>query len=717
MTSLKNIRTKALLLATVSFVSLGGAGITQAQDAVAEVQDSTQVYDASFFEKYPSAQNAWDMVKRIPGAEQIAGGGGGGMRGGGGQQNKRGFSSNDDRVLINGKRLSGKENNSRDALQRITMERVARIEIIRGSSPDIKVSSQEALLNVVLKEGVSTGSGTWTVEGRALEDGRVRLGGALSYGDSIGPVDFFVSAEKKTRHLTFDQIETVYEGKDKLVQELREEIIRERFNKKLSTNLIFNLNNGDQLRLNGQYEDGSHEIDTPGMLYFPDADNVLQLGALGQRNEKNHEPQWEVGGDWETSLGDDYTFKILGLYTNRVRDKLIDEDTEIATIDPVVDFVYDKDETATEAISRASVTWNIPSGGSLEFGTEASQNKVTSNLVYQVNEDGVLVLEEVADAQKTIKEFRDESFVNFSYPLSDKLSLDTSGYFEYSKITQDGDAGRSNRHFTYFKPSADLRYVLNGNDQVQFSVRRKVEQLNFSDFASSVTGDDEVVLGNEGLVPEKKWELETAYEHQLDEGAGRIKLSLRHEQFSDKKTQIPFPTATDPLGTAVGNAGSAHYSVARLDTNLRMVWIDMPNLVFNGSFELRDSELKSPFTGEPISITYRDDYQIRLNIRHDIPEWGLSYGMRYDHDGPTDNHLIDETIRIPFDRTRLDLWTEYNIYADWIVRLHLENVLNGREGRYRDLYAAGVASGVLTGVEVQDKRGGLRLLFSLRGTF
>ena len=710
---------RQLVLTTVTSVALlvSQPLLAQSNDQQGDtnVADTTLVYGADYFKEYPSAQNAWDIVKRIPGAEQIAGGG---QRQGGYEQNSRGFSSNDDRVLINGKRISGKQNNSRDALQRITMDRVERIEIIRGSSPDIKVSSQEALLNVVLKEGVSTGSGTWTVEGRYLEDGRVRVGAEVSYGDSLGPVDYFISAERRTRHLTFDQIDTIYDANENLLEELREEEIRERFNHKVSANLIFNLDSGDQLRLNGLYEDGSNEVTTPGMLYFPDADGNLQLAADALRVEDTHEPQWEVGGDWETSLSDNWTFKILALYTNRVDDKVTREDGNIDPNDPTLDFIFDQDEKATEAISRGSVTWNIAPGRSLELGTEVAQNKLKTALDYQENEGGVLVPVVLDEPTKEIKEFRDESFANLSLKLTDKLSVDTSAVFEYSKITQNSDLGQNSRKFQYFKPSIDGRYNISTSDQFQLSVRRTVEQLNFGDFASSVTRDDEVILGNQNLVPEKQWQFEAAYEHRLDQDAGRVKLSVRHDEVDDRVTNIPFPTQGDPLATAKGNIeGRAYYRRYRLDGNLRMVWFDMPQFVINGHIEVRDTGVDSPFTGERVIMDYRDTYQLRVNARHDITEWGFSYGVRYDRDGPTKYYQIDEIIRVPFDRSRLDIWAEYNIYSDWILRLHLENVLDSKEGRIRDLYDAGIASGVLTGQEYRDRRGGIRLLYSLRGTF
>ena len=78
--------------------SAGQAAVrTQASEDVDDVDDSTVVYPAAFFEPY-SPVSANDMLDRIPGVS-VGGGGGGG----------RGLGTGGD-LLINGQRLAGKDN-------------------------------------------------------------------------------------------------------------------------------------------------------------------------------------------------------------------------------------------------------------------------------------------------------------------------------------------------------------------------------------------------------------------------------------------------------------------------------------------------------------------------------------------------------------------------------------------------------------------------------
>ena len=100
---------------------------------------SVTVYDKVYLAGIINAVNALDLAMKVPGGQVIL------SRS---ENSARGFGSNDDGILINGKRLSGKNNNSEAALGRIAVSQVLRIEIIRGSSPDVKVSSQEAMMNI-----------------------------------------------------------------------------------------------------------------------------------------------------------------------------------------------------------------------------------------------------------------------------------------------------------------------------------------------------------------------------------------------------------------------------------------------------------------------------------------------------------------------------------------------------------------------------------------
>ena len=112
-------------------------------------------YEAEFFDTY-TVVNAADMLRWVPGGAALLPDN---RRRGGGQQSKRGFGSGGDQVLINGKRISGKSNDISSAMQRIQASVVSRIEVIRGTTAGLDVRSEGTLINVVLSEEISGGSG------------------------------------------------------------------------------------------------------------------------------------------------------------------------------------------------------------------------------------------------------------------------------------------------------------------------------------------------------------------------------------------------------------------------------------------------------------------------------------------------------------------------------------------------------------------------------
>ena len=94
-----------------------------------------QIYLPSDFAQFPP-RSAFDLVRQIPGFSVNEGGG------------DRGFGQADTNVLINGRRISGKSNGPTQALERLSVESVIRIEILDGASLDIGGMSGQ-VVNVI----------------------------------------------------------------------------------------------------------------------------------------------------------------------------------------------------------------------------------------------------------------------------------------------------------------------------------------------------------------------------------------------------------------------------------------------------------------------------------------------------------------------------------------------------------------------------------------
>lgn len=665
---------------------------------------STVVYGQEFIARYPNAVSVLDLVRRIPAGQRILDASA--------NQGARGFSANTDLILINGKRLTGKSNDSESALGRITVDQVKRIEIIRGSSPDIKVSSQEGILNIVTNGTAPGGSGSWRADTRIVRGLDADPGGFLSYGSSLGALDYFVSAELVPLQRKDIQREDFFGPDGQPTGRLDETIPRDERELKFAANLSYAMRNGDTLRLNGSFTDSDVTNHLAGVLSAPDGMGGFVATGTSRRIESDDIPEWEIGGDYEAALGEALKFKLLGLYSRTDFTFFQAEDFLITGPEPEDDIRITTRQEASEAVGRTSLTWDLGAAHDLEFGTEVALNEVASDLEFLRREGGVLVPQPVDAANVTVEETRNESFVIHSWKLSGRMSLDSQLYTEYSRISQKGANIDLSKTLFFLRPSFDYRFNVTAADQLQVSLRRRVEQLNFGDFASSASQDDQVVGGNADLEPWKSWDLEVSFEHRLAGDGGRLKLITIRRWIEDWIERIE----VSPGISGVGNVGPARIFRVTAEASLRLGFLGLPNVLIEPRYNFLRSRVVDPFTGQRRIFSGWNNNWGRMSFRHDVSSLGLSYGGEVARYGRWTQFDIDERIEFPH-RVRLDLFAEKTIFAGIILRLDVENLNDRQEGRTRLFFADGVATGTLSQTERRDRRLGRWYTVSLRGTF
>ena len=669
----------------------------------------TIVYGRDFIEQFPNVVTVRDLIARIPGAEQIVGEGG---------RQARGFSSNNDQVLINGKRLSGKSNDSSSALGRINVSQVERIEIIRGSSPDIKVSSQESILNVVLREDAGRGSGSWEVEARTIHTGRTKIGGQVSWGGKLGNLEYFASFESSPRHRAPNQIERTFDDAGNLLELLVENERNSPQGHEFAGNFAYTFGDGSVLHLNGTYEDDGATKTLKGEAFVPDMGGMLALDRRSLRIEFVDTPEWEVGSDFETALGDDWSLRLLGLFSRKTnaedKRKAFDLDDGSDGFDKISTSL----ESEGEAIGRASVAWDSGGRHNVEIGSEISINKLSIDLtLFERENSGELTEISIPTSDSRIKEVRNESFLIHTWKISDRLSLESLLFTEFSRLTQTSVAivddmlvdVHIDRNFFFVRPSADLRYNLTPSDQIQISVRRKINQLDFSDFASSVNSDDDIVAGNIDLRPEKAWQFEGSFEHRFPEGDGRVKLLVSHSRIEDAIEEIEIAPGVD----GKGNAGNATATKLEIDGSWRARKLGIRGLKFEARLTWYDTSVVDPFDGQSRKRSDQQHLRIRGGFRHDVTKWGLSYGANFRHDSREFSFDIDDiSIRKP--RDRLNAFIEKHVFRSISLKVSVENILNFNFGRERIRFRNGRLE-PFTQRETRDRFSKPSFIVSLRG--
>jgi hypothetical protein len=675
---------------------LAWASVVSAED------DSTIVYDAEFFAQYPNAVSVLDIVKRIPAGNQI-------IRTA--EASARGFSTNEDRILIDGKRYTGKANDSQSVLERISVEQVVRIEIIRGSSPDIKTSSQESLINIVMRQDRDRGAGTWSLDGEAVEGMGSALGGSLSYAGSSDRFQYDAWAKRAELRRLYVIDELLYDASDDLLQSKTEHDKLRYRSDSIGASINWEPAAEHRVRLNASHTDIVFLARAGGNLRDPDQADIGQSARYATEGLTES----EVGGDYEVDFSDAVTLKLLGLVTDKEWTILAGEDFLLESDEREDDYQFSIIQESSEEIVRPSIKWALNDRHRLEAGIEFANNELSSNLQLFERSDGMLVEVPVSGADTTVSESRREGYLLHTFTPNARLTLESTLASEWSTIEQTGDSERR-RNFSFVKPAVDLRYDLDTSQQLRFSIRRNVAQLSFGDFAASADIDNNTYVGNTELVPENSWAFQGSYERRFAEDAGRITITALYEDIEDHIEYIPLVDLDGNMTSAVGNIGDAEKYELVISGSFRLRQFGLDNVVIEPKLKLRKTDVQDPFTGESRYFNNEHGASFRVQARHDVTSMGLSYGgvlslgderTRYDY------NQISRYKDVNF----ASLFVEYEVGNGIALRFEANDLSNFDRGRDRVFYADGIATGLQTSRELIEHREGQVFNLRLRGSF
>ncbi len=672
--------------------------------------DGTVVtYEASFFEVY-TVVSAADMLRWVPGGAALLPD----DRRGRFQQEKRGFGSGGDQVLINGKRISGKSNDISSAMQRIQASIVARIEVIRGTTAGLDVRSEGTLINIVLTEDASGGSGSWQAHSGFYGESP-EYDGLVSYSNAASKLKYLISAElgpynRGGRQDRFEEFftpdtNTLFEQRDIERPELEQQLI-------LNTSGNWSFDNGDVLNLNARLADKEKEETETTIVTIvgdPDTEKLLNVSLEDGLD-------WEIGGDLENRIGSNGTLKTRLIYTNKTKDE-----SEFVSLSSTIpgnvpsESVVLSDSLATESIIRSSYSWPLTGNQNLELGLEGAKNTLDKKIrLFEVLADGSLEPVDVFNSDSDIEENRYEFFSTHFWQLREDIALESALNFEYSKIEQSGVDVNSARSFTYIKPRFDLRWDLNESTQLRSSLERTISQLDFGDFVASFDNeDDQVDAGNPDLEPEKVWKWKFTVERRLADDTGVLEAQVYYNDIEDHIDKI----AATEIISAPGNIGDAiHYGVT-LKGSWRLAPIGLEGAVIDVTYNWQDSETTDPFTGEKRKMRFKPHNRYSVRFRHDIAAWKVNYRIDVDWWGEREQH--DITFRDVSDSLtpNINANIQYRLTDNLLLWFDTKFVIDSHQRRVRERYDGNIADDVLLRTEVRDQFRRTKYIVGLRGQF
>ncbi|MFK7863769.1 MAG: TonB-dependent receptor plug domain-containing protein [Pseudohongiellaceae bacterium] len=687
---------------------------SSAQSQPTTADDSTITYPASFFEQYnPYSVN--DMLARIPGINVA-------LSGGSGNSGRRGLGAGGDQVLINGRRVAGKGNEGNAQLSRISATEVDYIEIIRGTSGDLDVRGGNQVVNVVLLEAEASTSYAYEINMDHYHDGKYQPGGKFSATGQNGAFNFFLSAELEPRWEYRDGFETSFNPDGSLNETVDRDQGSDAWPTSLQANLGYEFSPQDSANLNLQWTDNNFDAYADRIITDFDTNPV---GVLIERDEiPNENNSWEIGGDYMHVFENGSRWRTLFIVNdsenNNIRDRF-----RIEQNIPTADLFLANFVRTRERIVRSSYVFDLNEKQSLEAGVERAQTILNTSLQLgllgdEPGSERFGGLSPITDATGEVEELRYEYFAIHNWQFNDRMSLETTLLFEDSEISQSGDISRS-RNFNFFRPKLDYRFDITPAIQLRASIEKDVAQLSFTDFTASIDGSDDeqnAFEGNSDLRQTQSWRYDLNLEYRLPNDAGVVSGNVFFQDFDDLIDNVDVSTGGEILG-ARGNIGSGERYGLNLNSSLRLLAFNQPDMLLTAGLVLEESSLTDPFLNVERERSMRGGgSNYSFGFRHDIPSrnnmnWGFNYRREFYNEFTV--YDVDKIERYPKVGSYFS-WIEVQAWGDLVYRFEARDSRD--RCRIRTRYTNGtIATGQIEEIEDSCSDAGPVLAIKIRGTF
>ena len=708
------LQNPCLLLATRTTLALAIAiAISTAQAQEAGSDESTVVYPASFFEHYTPA-SANDMVTRIPGVTLGRGNNNGGGRGLG----------TSGELLINGKRVAGKDNSTSSQLTRIAADQVERIEIIRGSSGDMDVRGSAQVVNIVLKESMDTASISAEISMDYHHDDTLDPGGSFSYGGQAGALNYLFNLEVDPRYNGFQRKEYNYLPDRRLSEIVLEDSYRDQSAVQASMNLGYDFER-DRLQFNALIGDEDHPYNIDRSILRAPA--VTDVFRREWENTENNHGNWEIGGNHEHTFLDGSRFQFLFIVNEEVRDSVRERFNVLADARDKTSYLQ-SDRTTRERIGQGSYSWRLSDTQDMQVGFERAQTILDTRLLVgsatatgaaNVAYGGLVPVLSSSNQGSTVEEMRYEAFAVHNWTLNPRMSLESTLLYEDSAISQSGAASRE-RDFQFWRPKLDYRFDMTSSLQLRATAERQVSQLSFESFTATTNNQDndkDTTSGNPDLTQEIGMRYELGLEYRLPNDGGVLSARAFYRDIDDVIGKINLSSdPTDPE-SATGNLGNGKRYGAYFDASARLGFLGLPEAVLTASVNVFDSYVFDPILGADRRFNGRGNAS--LGFRHDLPGLGINYGfnLQTDFHGGEKNVDVD-TLEVGLPGTQLNLFVSKVAFEDVTFRLEANNVLKSEFCRDRLRFDGLVGLGSLREIEDScSSGGGQKIALKIRTTF
>ena len=703
---------KTIVIAFLLFLT---APLTLAQLVQPEFPNdtSTVIYPANYFaEFFPVSAN--DMLNRIPGIGLALRGGNSG----------RGLGSGGGEILINGQRITGKNNEGRDQLNRISADQVEYIEIIRGTSEELEIRGGGQIVNVVLINTPNRSSTSLEVRTDRKQDGTLDPGGQISLSGQSGNLNYLLSLEADPSYSHSEAREFSYDSDNNLLETRKEQSTRDRTEFAASLNLGYTFDRS-VIQFNALAEDR-----TPSpQKKIRTINNLLNNEIINQKELSDSDrTNWEIGGDYEYEFLNGSKYRFLFILNDR---EFAFDRTRFDTKDGIdnANLFLGSTGRDRERIFRTSLTRNLNRIQALELGLEGAQTIRDSTLRMGLDVPGTispdysnLVPVAIDNSLSTVEEIRYEPFAVHNWQINSRMTMESSIIYETSAIEQSGDINRK-RNFDFIKPKFDYRYDITPYLQLRAGIEKDIDQLSFSDFSASSDNSDEdknTQAGNPEIVQEKSWRYELNLEFRLPNDTGVLNSQFWYRDVEDHIDKIDASLSSDILQSARGNIGDGHRYGLNLDISTKLDQFQISNALLTTGIRLRDSEFTDPFLGIKRRQRNNGRWSLNMGFRHDITSQQLTYGFNYGNNsnGGTGRKAYDiDDIEEQINQPYLSAYVEKVAFGNITFRFESRNITENEYCRKRTRFQGRIVDGIVREIEDYCNGNGMEMALRVRTTF
>ncbi|MBI4350026.1 MAG: TonB-dependent receptor [Elusimicrobia bacterium] len=510
-------------------------------------------------------------------------------------------------VLINGNRPPGGGEKREFALDRIPVESIERIEILKNPTAEYDSDSIAGLVNVILRQPPSKARLSVSAGG-SRNDLADKNGGkaALSYGNTAGALGFSAGASRSDD----------YRGKDKSVRdsvknerEAELETVRT-LTSSLDLGFSWDPGRGTKLTLTpqllGQREEKVKSRDVYNLLTGARKSRVLEDETKDMLFQS-----YGLGAERKFKGGSVLKAALLYSRNDEDKDKRSDNYNAALAFTKTAFETESKLDLETVASADYSLPLSGPAGGNhlLSGGFKRrDKDRVVSKYLYEVNAAGVKSVKSTPNDSYVVDEEITAFYLMDQAELGDSLTLTPGLRVELTDGAYRTAAGTSAAgNFTDWNPSLHARLRLGRGWQARGSFARTIGRPAFKDKVPTRSEKpDKIEEGN----PELKAAASLNYEAGLEKFLGKSGVLAAGVFYKDVRDIVEKQQVGTESGKPVVkpvNVSEAAVRGLELELKTGLGFIGLERFSLSSGYSLLDSAVKDPVTGQERKLKDQPD--------------------------------------------------------------------------------------------------------------